>query len=72
MTTERSEDFSTGYLFDYDYYLKDFNIVGIDLSHQAVLNSDPRINQQIEFVYKFPPGNAVINYDLLTALEKEK
>ena len=41
MTTGRSEDYSTGCLLDYDYYLKDFNIVGIDLSHQAVLDSDP-------------------------------
>ena len=40
MTTGRSEDYSTGCLLDYDYYLKDFNIVGIDLSHQAVLDSD--------------------------------
>ena len=48
------------------------NIVGIDLSHQAVLDSDPKINQQIEFVYKLPAGNAAINYDLLTVLDKEK
>ena len=72
MTTRRSEDYSTGYLLDYDYYIKDFNIVGIDLSHQAVLDLDPKINQQIEFVYKLPSGNAAINYYLLTVLEKEK
>ena len=29
MTTEKSEDYSTGCLLDYDYYIKDFNIVGI-------------------------------------------
>ena len=52
MTAGRSEDYSTRCLLDYDYYLKDFNIVGIDLSHQAVLDSDPKVNQQIEFVYK--------------------
>ena len=72
MTTGRSEDYSTGCLLDYDYYIKDFNIVGIDLSHQAVLDSDPKINQRIEFVYKLLSGNVVINYDLLTVLEKEK
>ena len=67
MTTGRSEDNSTGCLLDYDY-IKDFNIVGIDLSHQAVLDSDPKINQQIELVYKLPSGNAAINYDILTVL----
>ena len=65
MITGRSEDYSTGCLLDYDYYIKDFNIVGIK-------NSDPKINLQIEFVYKLPSGAAAINYDLLTVLEKEK
>ena len=64
MTTGRSEDYSTGCLLDYDSYIKDFNIVGLDLSHQAPLDSDPKINQQIEFIYKLPSGNAAISYDL--------
>ena len=72
MTTGRSENYSTGCLLGYDYYIKDFDIVGIDLSHQAVLDSDPKISQQIEFVYKLPSGNADISYDFLTVLEKEK
>ena len=54
MTTGKPEDYSTGCLLDYEYYLKDFDIVGIDLSHQAVLDSDPKVDQQIEFVYKLP------------------
>ena len=66
MTTGRSADYSTRCLLDYDYYIKDFNIVGIYLSHQAVLDSDPKINQQTEFIYKLPSGNAAINDNLLT------
>ena len=72
MTTGRSEDYSTRCLLYCDYYIKDFNIVGIDLSHQPILNSDANINQQFEFVYKLPSGDPSINYDLLTLLEKEK
>ena len=72
MTTGRSKGYSTGCLLDYDYYIKDFNILGIDLSHQVVFDSNPKINQQIKFVYKLPSSNADINYDLLTVLEKEK
>ena len=71
MTTRRSGDYSIGCLLDSDYYIKDFNIVGIELSHQVVLDSDPKINQQIVFVYKLPSDNAAINYDLLTVLEKK-
>ena len=32
MTTGSSEDYSTGCLLDYDYYIKDFNIAAVDLS----------------------------------------
>ena len=72
MTTGRPEDYSTGcLLLDYDYYIKDFNIVGIDLSHQAVLDSDPKINQQIEFIYKLPNAAHGV-FNLLTVVEKEK
>ena len=47
--------------------------MAIDLSHQAVLDLDPKVNQQLEFVYKLPSDAAnSINYDLLTVLEKEK
>ena len=72
MTTGRSEDYSTGCFMDYYYYIKDFNFVGIDLSHQSVLDTDSKVNQQIEFVYKLPSGDNAIDYDLLTVLEKEK
>ena len=71
MTTGRSEDYSIGCLLDYDYYIKDFNIVGIDLSHQAVLDSDPKVNQQVEFIYKLPNAADGI-FNLLTVLEKKK
>ena len=68
-TTGRSEDYSTGCLIDCDWYLKDFNIVAKDLSHQPVLNSDPKVIQQIEFIYKV---DANVRADILTILEKEK
>ena len=71
MTTGRSEDYSTGCLLDHNYYIKESNIVGIDLSHQAVLDSDPKINQQTEFVSKLPNAADGV-FSLLTVLEKEK
>ena len=37
MTTGRSEDYSTGCLLDYDYYIKDFNIVRIDSANRICL-----------------------------------
>ena len=41
------------------------------MSLQAVLDSEPKINQQIEFIYKLPNAVAGV-FKLLTVLEKEK
>ena len=52
VTTGKSEGNTTGCLIDYDYYVKDWNIVASDLSHQVILDTDPKAIHQIEFVYK--------------------
>ena len=69
LTTGKSEDYTTDCLIDYDYYIKDYNIVAVDLSHQAVLGSDPKAIQQIEFIYKIGQN---LTAQFLTLLEKEK
>ena len=51
MNNGKSEDYTTVCLIDYDYYIKGWNIAAADLSHQAVLDSDPKATQQIEFIY---------------------
>ena len=68
-TTGGSEDYSTSCLLSYDWYLKDFNIAAINLAYQSVLNSGPKVMQQLEFVYKL---GANVTTDILTVLEKEK
>ena len=67
LTTGKLEDYATGCLIDYDWYIKDFNIVAVDLSHQAVLHSNPKATQQI--IYKLTNGTEA---QILTVLEKEK
>ena len=69
LTTGKSEDYTTGCLTDYDWYIKDFNIDAVDLSHQAVLDSDPKAIQEIEFIYKLTNGT---EQQILPVLEKEK
>ena len=45
------------------------NIVVINASQRAILDSDPKAIQQIEFLYKLDDNS---NVQLLTVLEKEK
>ena len=46
-------------------------LTSLEETCQAVLDSDPKVNQQNEFVYKLPSENDG-KFDLLTVLEKEK
>ena len=73
--TGRSEDYTTGSLLDYDYWKNNYELICCDLSKQKVLDSNPKANQQVEFVYKLgntrnvAGGNRV---QILTVLKKEK
>ena len=68
--TGRGEDYTTGSLLDYDYWEKNYKLICCDLSKQKVLDSNPKVNQQIEFIYKL--DNNTQNAQVLTVLEKEK
>ena len=47
----KGEDYTTGSLLDFNYFLKHYKLVTIDLSKQKELHADPRAIQQIEFKY---------------------
>ena len=47
----KGEDYTTGSLLDYDYFLKHYKLVAVDLSKQNELDADPRTIQEIEFKY---------------------
>ena len=72
--TARGEDYTTGYLLDYYYWKNNYKLICCDLSKQKVLDSNPKANQQVEFVYKLGDDNDnnQVNAQILTVLEKEK
>ena len=70
----KGEDYTAGSLLDYDSWKK--NLICCDLNKQKVLDSNPKANQQIEFIYKLD-NTRNINQggnrpQILTVLEKEK
>ena len=68
--TGRGEDYTTGSLLDYDYWKNNYKSICCNLSKQKVLDTNPKANQQIEFVYKL--DNNTQDAQILTVLEKEK
>ena len=55
----KGEDYTTGYLLDYDYFKKNYKLVAVDLSKQKELDVDPRPIQQIEFKYMLQTNSTI-------------
>ena len=64
----KGEDYTTGFLLDYNYFKKHNKLVAVDLSKQKELDADPRAIQQIEFKYTLGTNSTI--YWILENLKK--
>ena len=62
----KGED-TTGSLLDYNYFIKYYKLVAVDLSKQKELDVNPRAIQQIEFRYMLGTNSTIF-----WVLEKSK
>ena len=62
------EDYTTGSLLDFNYFLKHYRLIAVDLSKQKELDADPRAIQQIEFKY-MPQTDSTIYWVLQKSKE---
>ena len=53
------EDYTTGYLLDFNYFDKHYKLVAVDLSKQKELDADPRAIQKIEFKYMLGTNSTI-------------
>ena len=67
IATGKGDNYATGCLLDYDYFKKNYQLIGVDLSKQRELDADPRAIQQIEFI-----GMLKTRSNVFTILEKSK
>ena len=65
--TRKGEDYTTGSLLYFNYFIKHYKLVVVDLSKQKELDADPRAIQQIEFKYMLET-----NLTIYWVLEKSK
>ena len=68
----KGEDYTTGSLLDYDYLIKHYKLIAVDLSKQKELDADPRRIQQIEFKFMLENINSDNNATIYWVLEKSK
>ena len=55
----KGEDYTTGPLFDSNYFNKHYKLVTVDLSKQKELDADPRAIQQVEFKYMLGTNSTI-------------
>ena len=68
MSISKNNDYLTGNLLDYEYFLKHYKLIAIDLSKQIQLeNSDLR--QKINFISKFEDDKATKFFIIEKSLE---
>ena len=49
IATGQGDDYTTGCLLDYSYFVDTYNMIAVDLSKKQALDADPRAIQQINF-----------------------
>ena len=49
IATGQEDDYTTGCLLDYSYFMNTYKMIAVDLSKQQALDADPRAIQQINF-----------------------
>ena len=72
ISKRKGDDYTTGYLLDFDYFEKNYRIIAADLSKQKVLDADSRAIQQIIFTGKMKAAVANTRVIILFVLEKSK
>ena len=60
IATGKRDNYATGCLLDYEYFLNNYQLIAIDLSKQKELDADPRAIQQIEFIGNLPNAANVV------------
>ena len=53
IATSQRDDYTTGYLLDYPYFKKYYELIAMDLSNQQALDADSKAIQQINFTGAF-------------------
>ena len=52
IATDQGDDYTTGFLLDYNYFQSYFKMIAINISKQEALDSDQKAIQQLNFTGK--------------------
>ena len=72
ISTGQGDDYTTGCLFDFAYFEKNYRLIAADLSKQEALDADSKAIQQITFTVKIKATEANTKVIIYYILEKSK
>ena len=65
ITTGQGDDYTTGCLLSYSYFIENYKLIAIDLSKLQALDADPRAIQQIDFTASLDEGDGATMFFII-------
>ena len=72
LATGRGDDYTTGCLLDYAYFKDSYKMIAVDLSKQQIIDSDPRVVEQIKLTANLDRAGNTRIYFFLEEANKTK
>ena len=72
ISTRQGDDYTTGCLLDFDYFLKNYRLIAVDLSKQKSLDADSRAIQQFILIGKIKVTEENTKVIIYYILEKSR
>ena len=65
IATGQGDDYTTGCLLDYSYFMDTYKMIAVNLSKQQALDADPKAIQQIDFTANLDRAGSTRFYFIL-------
>ena len=70
ITTGLRDDYATGCLLDYNYFIKHYKMIATDLSKQQAIDADPKAIQQINFTRNLSGANNGVRFFIIEEVKE--
>ena len=70
ITTGQGDDYTTGFLLDYNYFIKHHKMIAIDLSKQRAFDADPKLIKQINVTVNLSGANLRVMFFIIEEVKE--
>ena len=70
ITTGQGDDYTTGFLLDYNYFIKHHKMIARDLSKQRAFDADPKLIKQINVTVNLSGANLRVMFFIIEEVKE--